>query len=90
MSAKKCSLEINVVVPSAFMQVVLDPTRVGRSAGQIADEVIAHITGSVGTKVEVPLEIEGEIPTGARENVVRIITENSRTLKFVSQGFEKE
>jgi hypothetical protein len=38
----------------------------------------------------VTLEIEAEIPTGAPENVVRIVAENSRTLKFVSQGFEKE
>lgn len=36
------------------------------------------------------LEIEAEIPTGAPENVVRIVTENSRTLKFVSQGFKSE
>ena len=36
------------------------------------------------------LEIDAEIPAGAPENVVRIVTENSRTLKFVSQGFEKE
>jgi hypothetical protein len=38
----------------------------------------------------VTLEIEAEIPTGAPENIVRFVTENSRTLKFVSQGFEKE
>jgi predicted AAA+ superfamily ATPase len=70
--------------------VVLDTTRVGRDAGRIADEVIAHLAGLVGSKVKVTLEIEAEIPTGAPENVVRIVTENSRTLKFVSQGFEKE
>ena len=34
------------------------------------------------------LEIEAELPTGAPKSVVR--TENSRTLKFTSQGFEKE
>ncbi|MDL1875503.1 ATP-binding protein, partial [Cytophagia bacterium CHB2] len=70
--------------------VILDPTRVGRDAGRIADEVIAHLAGLVGAKVKVTLEIEAEIPTGAPENVVRIVTENSRTLKFVSQGFERE
>ncbi len=70
--------------------VVLDPTRVGRDAGRIADEVIAHLAGLIGSRVKVTLEIEAEIPTGAPENVVRIVTENSRTLKFVSQGFERE
>ena len=66
------------------------PTRVGRDASRIADEVIAHLTGLVGANVTVTLEIEAEIPSGASDHVVRTVTENSRTLKFTSQGFEKE
>lgn len=68
----------------------LDPTRVGRDAGRIADEVISHLEGLVGSKVKVTMEIEAEIPNGTPDNVVRTVTENSRTLKFISQGFEKE
>jgi hypothetical protein len=63
---------------------------VGRDASRIADEVVAHLAGLVGAKVQVTLEIEAEIPSGAPDNVVRTVTENSRTLKFTSQGFEKE
>ncbi len=70
--------------------VALDATRVGRDASQIADEVIAHLAGLVGAKVTVTLEIEAEIPSGAPDHVVRTVTENSRTLKFASQGFERE
>jgi len=70
--------------------VTLDPTRVGRDASRIADEVIAHLAGLVGAKVTVTLEIEAEIPSGAPDLVVRTVTENSRTLKFTSQGFEKD
>lgn len=70
--------------------VTLDTTRVGRDASQIADEVIAHLSGLVGAKVTVTLEIEAEIPSGAPDHVVRTVTENSRTLKFSSQGFERE
>ena len=70
--------------------VTLDPTRVGRDAGRIADEVIAHLVGLVGSKVTVTLEVEAEVPTGAPDHVVRTVTENCRTLKFGSQGFEKE
>jgi len=70
--------------------VELDPTRVGRDAGRIADEVISHISGLVGANVKVTLEIEAEIPNGAPDNVVRTVTENARTLKFKNQGFEKE
>jgi hypothetical protein len=44
----------------------------------------------MGSAVKVTLEIEAEIPSGAPENVVRTVTENSRTLKFTSHGFEKE
>ena len=64
--------------------------RVGRDASRIADEVIAHLSGLVGAKVTVTLEVQAEIPSGAPEQVVRTVTENSRTLKFTSQGFEKE
>jgi predicted AAA+ superfamily ATPase len=68
----------------------IDPTRAGRDAGRIADEVIAHLVGVVGSVVTVTLEIEAEIPSGAPENVVRTVTENGRTLKFTSGGFERE
>jgi predicted AAA+ superfamily ATPase len=70
--------------------VTLDATRVGRDAGRIAEEVISHLAGLVNAKVTVTLEIEAEIPAGAPDQVVRTVTENSRTLKFSSQGFEKE
>lgn len=70
--------------------VSLDATRVRRDAGRIADEVIAHLAGLVGSKVRVTLEIEAETPSGAPDHVGRTITENGRTLKFTSQGFEKE
>jgi predicted AAA+ superfamily ATPase len=70
--------------------VVLDAERVGRDAGRIAEEVISHLAGLVGANVKVTLEIEAEIPTGAPDKVVRTVTENSRTLKFSSFGFEME
>ena len=70
--------------------VQLDPTRLGRDAGVIADEVIAHLAALLGANVRLTLEIEAEIPDGAPDNVVRTITENSRTLKFQDSGFENE
>ncbi|MER3396133.1 MAG: AAA+ family ATPase, partial [Acidimicrobiia bacterium] len=70
--------------------VSLDPTRVGRDASRIAAEVIAHLAGLPGAEVQVTLEIEATIPEGTPDNVVRTVTENSRTLKFSSHGFEHE
>jgi hypothetical protein len=70
--------------------VALDATRAGRDAGRVAEEVVAHLSGLVGANVTVTLEIEATVPDGVPENVVRTVTENSRTLKFTSHGFEKE
>ena len=68
----------------------LDPTRAGRDASQIADEVIAHLAGLMGATVTVRIEIDAEIPDGVPDQVVRIVTENSLALKFTSHGFEEE
>ena len=70
--------------------VKLDPTRAGRDAGQIAEEVIAHLSGLPGARVQLTLEIEAHIPAGATDEIVRIVNENSRTLNFDDSGFESD
>jgi hypothetical protein len=45
----------------------------------------------VGAKVTVSLEIEAHIPEGVPDPVLRIVTENAKTLKFEpGSGFERE
>lgn len=61
-----------------------------RDSSRITDAVIAHLSGLVGSKVDLTLEIIAELPTGVREQVLPTVTENSRTLKFSGQGFEEE
>jgi hypothetical protein len=79
------------VLPTRFYgSVKLDSTRVGRDAGKIAEEVIAHLEGLVGSDVTVTLEVQVTVPGGVPENVVRIVTENARSLKFTQQGFERD
>jgi hypothetical protein len=68
----------------------LDPTRIGRDAGKIAEEVVQHLTSLSGCKAEVSLEIHIEVADGMPETVVRTVTENCRTLKFKTQGFDTE
>jgi hypothetical protein len=63
---------------------------VGRDAGKIAEEVIAHLEGLVGSDVTVTLDVQVSVPDGVPENVVRIVTENARSLKFTQQGFERD
>jgi hypothetical protein len=78
-------------LPTRFHgSVTLDPTRVGRDAGRIAEEVVQHLTGLMGSKVEITLEVQADVPQGVPDNAVRTITENCRALKFKSHGFEKE
>ncbi|WP_300321980.1 Swt1 family HEPN domain-containing protein [Accumulibacter sp.] len=85
------SIPPGTVKPKRFHgTAILDTARVGRDASRIADEVISHLAGLVGASVTVTIEVEAEIPDGAPDHVVRTVTENSRTLKFTSQGFEKE
>ena len=78
-------------VPLRFHGLVrLDPTRVGRDAAQIAQEIIQHLTPLAGAKVEVLLEIQAGLPRGAPDPAIRTVTENCRTLKFESFDFEEE
>jgi hypothetical protein len=43
-----------------------------------------------GSIVTMTFEIEADLPAGAPEQVVRIVTKNGRVLKFSSLGFETE
>ncbi len=77
-------------LPTRFHgSVQLDATRVGRDAGRIAEEVITHLAGLVGAQVTVTLDIQTTVSDGVPDNVVRVVTENGRALKFQSQGFEE-
>jgi len=72
-----------------YGSVRLDPNRVGRDAGRIAEEVIAHLIGQVGTDVTVTLEIEARSPKGFSDQIVRIVLENGRTLTFTTCEFDE-
>ena len=48
-----------------------------------------HLTRTVGARVEVALEIHAELPEGASDKLVRDVTENCRTRRFNSYGFEE-
>jgi hypothetical protein len=84
------TVEPAAAVRRYFGTVVLDATRVGRDAGRIAEEVIAHLVGQAGADVTVRLEIAADLPNGASDQVVRTVTENGRTLKFETHGFERD
>jgi len=55
----------------------------------VIEEVAQHLSGLLGTRVEITMEIHAELPEGAPEHIVRTVTENCRTLKFTNYGFEE-
>ena len=78
-------------VPKRFYgSVQLDALRLRRDIGQIADEVIQHLSSLVGAEVEITLELQVKFPDGVPENIIRTVTENCRVLKFTNQEFEPE
>jgi hypothetical protein len=70
--------------------VALSGTRMGRDASRIADEVISHLASLANSEAEITLDIEFKVPEGIPDNVIRTVSENCKTLKFESQGFETE
>ena len=57
--------------------------------GQIAEEVLQHLTTLAGAKVKVTVEVEADVPDGVNAHLQRVINENCQTLRFKSHGFEK-
>lgn len=73
-----------------YGSVELDATRLSRDVGKVAEEVVQHLSAIMNSRVEITLEIKADVPEGVPDNVVRTVTENCRTLKFKSHGFEEK
>ncbi len=73
-----------------FGSVKLDPVRLGAGASDIGAEILQHLTALSGADVTVTLEIEASRRSGFPDRVVRIVRENSESLKFASHGFEPD
>ena len=71
-----------------YGSVTLDTTRAVRDATAVIEEVAQHLSGLLGVRVEITMEIHAELPEGVSEHIVRTVTENCRTLKFTNYGFE--
>lgn len=83
--------ETEAKLPTRFFATIsLDPLRLGTQAGQISDEILAHLDSLAGADVEVTLEIHVDVPDGIPEKAQRIVNENCRTIGFDQHGFEEE
>ena len=72
-----------------FGTVEVNPDRAGRDMGQVAEEVLQHLTTLPGGKVNVTVEIDAEVPEGVSDDVQHVVNENCQTLRFKSHGFEE-
>jgi len=59
-------------------------------AGTIGQEVVQHLQALLDADVQITLDIEVDVPDGIPDHVVRIVSENAKTLRFENFGFEKE
>jgi predicted AAA+ superfamily ATPase len=66
----------------------LNPERYARDLTRLSQEIIQHLAAPEGVELEVRVEIAARKDDGFPEDKVRIVTENARTLKFESYGFE--
>ena len=77
--------------PTTFIgSVKINGTRVGRDAGRIADEVLAHLAALPGAEVSVTLEVHVRVPEGVESDVIRIVSENANALRFDHAAFERD
>ena len=88
-AAKQPASPQQVVMRRFHGSATIDAARLSRDVDVIASSVVAHLAGLLDAKVNITIEIDANIPSGAPDNVVRTVTENCRTLKFDSSGFEE-
>ena len=71
-----------------YGRATLEPVRLLRDIGQIAEAIVAHLDPPGGGKVSITVEIEAEASDGFPEDLRRTVSENARTLKFETSEFE--
>lgn len=71
-----------------FASTAVDPERYNGDFARVAQEILQHLAATVGTELEVTVEIHAKNATGFSPDTVRTVNENAATLKFSQFGFE--
>ena len=77
-----------VVLRRFYALASLDPTRLARDAGKLAEEVVAHLNALEGTDIEVTIEISATNSAGFGVPLRKLVEENAQALRFQQHGFE--
>ncbi len=72
-----------------FLLMTATPHNGKEDTARIAEEVITYLVNQAGAEMTVTLEIEARLPNGASDQIVRIVTENGKALKFTNCEFEE-
>ncbi len=70
------------------MSANVDPLRANKSVSDYVNEIISHLTGLEGAKVELTLEVDVTAPNGIPTDIVRIVRENCNSLKVKYNQFD--
>lgn len=73
-----------------FLSAPLDTTRVNRDVQRILEEIVIHLTQEPDVSMEIRLEVTATAPKGISQQTMRAVSENCRTLKINSFGFEND
>lgn len=73
-----------------FGVAVVSPDRYARDLTRLSQEVIQHLAAVDGAELEIRVEITARHSGGYPDDKVRSVTENARTLKFETYGFEDD
>ena len=77
--------------PNVFHgSVKIDGERVVKETGRVVMEVLEHLSVLPGAEVHLTLEMRVSVPDGVKEDAVRTVSENAKTLKFQTFSFERE
>src|SRR5450759_2592673 len=78
------------IVPRRFYgRIAVEPVRMLRDLGDIADAIVAHL-GRADATITITVDIEAAAEEGFPDDIRRIVSENARTLKFDTHEFEGE
>jgi hypothetical protein len=66
----------------------ISPDRYARDLTRLSQEIIQHLAAPEDADLEIRVEITARDPRGYPDDKVRNVTENARTLKFETYGFE--
>jgi predicted AAA+ superfamily ATPase len=69
--------------------ITVDPDRLGRDAGRIAEEIVAHLNGLLGTSTEITIEIRSTNGEGFPDHIVKLVNENAAALRLKHHDFEE-